>query len=820
MANVTYTVQSGDTLSGIAKKYNTTWQILASINNIENEDLIHTGQVLILPNDDGTIPPAASTTNNSNMAVIQNFGLQSTTDRTVFATWLWTKSNTDNYRAVWDYYVDGIWFNGSDSYVDKKESIYNAPKNAIHVRFRVVPISKTKTVNKKETHYWYAEWSTYETYSFSDNPPSKPAVPKVTVKDYKLTAVLDKLADDATAIQFQVVKDHSTIFKTSLSTIHMGYVQYSCYLDIGSEYKVRCRAYRDEMYSDWTEYSDVVTTKPGRSYGFTSYRAKSETSVYLEWGEVSNATTYDIEYAKKRDYFDGSNQTTTISDIKFTHYEITGLDTGTEYFFRVRASNDQGDSDWAEIISITIGKTPSAPTTWSSTTTCIAGEKLVLYWVHNAEDGSTQKSAELQIYINGQLTTEIIDTSNEEDDEKTMHYDVVTSSLSEGATIKWRVRTAGVTGDYSDWSIERSVNVYAPPTVALEITDVSGDTTATIRSLPFYISAKTSPDTQTPIEYHVSVVSNDTYETLDNMGNRIIVKAGEEIYSKHFATSFDLLLEMTAGDISLANNITYTVNCTVSMSSGLTADAHWYFNVAWTDVRYHPNAEILLDRESLTTSIRPYCEDENGELIDGVTLSVYRREFDGSFTELGSDIPNMSYTFVSDPHPALDYARYRVVAKTDATGALSYYDVPGYPVEEKSIIIQWNEHWTNFDTTNEDAMHNPSWSGSMLKLPYNVDVADNYAPDASLVKYIGRNRPVSYYGTQLGETSTWNVAIEKSDSETLYALRRLGSWIGDVYVREPSGSGYWANISVSFSQKHLALTIPVSLTITRVEGGA
>ena len=42
--------------------------------------------------------------------------------------------------------------------------------------------------------------------------------------------------------------------------------------------------------------------------------------------------------------------------------------------------------------------------------------------------------------------------------------------------------------------------------------------------------------------------------------------------------------------------------------------------------------------------------------------------------------------------------------------------------------------------------------------------------------------------------------------------------MGDVYVREPSGVGYWANIKVSFSQKHTEKLVPVTLTITRVEG--
>ena len=113
----------------------------------------------------------------------------------------------------------------------------------------------------------------------------------------------------------------------------------------------------------------------------------------------------------------------------------------------------------------------------------------------------------------------------------------------------------------------------------------------------------------------------------------------------------------------------------------------------------------------------------------------------------------------------------------------------------------------------------PAWSGSLLRLPYNIDISDNYGADVSLIEYIGRKRPVSYYGTQLGETSTWNVEIDKADKETLYALRRLAIWMGDVYVREPSGSGYWANIVVSFGQKHCEVTIPVTLDITRVEGG-
>jgi hypothetical protein len=43
--------------------------------------------------------------------------------------------------------------------------------------------------------------------------------------------------------------------------------------------------------------------------------------------------------------------------------------------------------------------------------------------------------------------------------------------------------------------------------------------------------------------------------------------------------------------------------------------------------------------------------------------------------------------------------------------------------------------------------------------------------------------------------------------------------MGNIYVREPSGVGYRAQVKVSFGRKHRDLTIPVTFTITRVEEG-
>lgn len=354
-----------------------------------------------------------------------------------------------------------------------------------------------------------------------------------------------------------------------------------------------------------------------------------------------------------------------------------------------------------------------------------------------------------------------------------------------------------------------------------------------LTAFPFYIKAMTTPPAQKPLGYSVDIIANETYVTTDSLGKEQTILEGSSVYSNYFIPSSDPIgsfnywyfeLMLSAGNVDLQNAISYTINVEVTMDSGLRASDSYTFTVSWSEDSYEPDAELLIDMETLTANIRPYCVDEDDELIEGVTLAVYRREYDGSFTEIMTDIPNENNYFITDPHPALDYARYRIVARVEATGAVSFNDLIGYPVKEKAVVIQWDEDWTNFEAYVSDRVTDavdsvPPWSGSMLKLPYNIDITENRDPEVSLVSYIGRSHPVSYYGTQKGESRTVNLEIPAYDTETLYQIRRLAAWMGDVYIRDPSGVGYWATVKVSFSKTHLNLVIPISFTITRVEGG-
>lgn len=909
-------VAKNDTLSEIAldsnvkaASGNATYQQLAAINGISDPNRIYVGQKIYLTKSGSSSGGDSSTTKtNSNKATVKQFGLQSNTNNTLFATWDWSRaSETENYRVRWRYGTgDGIAFIGTDTTTTERQHTYNIPSEAsTRVIFNVKPISKTKEVNGKSTVYFTADWSDDKYYYINELPPSDPSgAPSVKIEGFDLTVSVDGINEDnGKYVIFEIYKDNgSKPFKTSpRCTVSSSHAEWTCSVTAGGEYKARYRTVKDGKYSEWSGYSGNSGTAPSAPTGITSLKALNATSVHIEWTSVSNADSYEIQYTTEKMYFDSNSsevQKITDIDAKATHHaEITGIDKGDEYFFRVRAINSQGESAWTPIKSIIIGKKPEPPTTWSSTTTAIVGENVSLYWVHNAQDGSSQAYAKVTVKIGSKSSTyNIKNTTNEDEKDQTRsciintQYSTISwtidgkttteylpATINDGATLQWYVQTQGVLAEFSEPSVLREINVYAPPTVELDITDKANNTLSVIEHFPFYIKALAGPNTQMPIGYHVNIISNEFYETVDNIGNPKTININESVYSKFFDTSDQLVVEMSAGNVDLQNGIGYTLICTASMDSGLTGESSIEFTVSWSDELYYPNAEITIDEETYSALIKPYCADhtatyhkvtntsgvytvtsdiltgvygtekkgsftktgeqvyygtsdtgeelyyctvETSSLVEGVSLSVYRREFDGSFTEIATNLNNTDSTYVTDPHPSLDYARYRIVATTADTGAVSYYDIPNYPVGGKAVIIQWDEEWSTFVTNdNEDELATPPWNGSLLKLPYNIDVSDKNSPDVALVEYVGRKRPVSYYGTQLGESATWNTVIPKTDTETLYALRRLRNWPGDVYVREPSGSGYWANITVSFSQKHLDTTIPVTLELVRVEGG-
>ena len=886
MAVTTYTVKRGDNLTKIARAYSASIagntlsakiNTLVSLNGIKNKNLIYVGQVLKLSGGSASSSVSTGSTSSSyakpatpqTKPVVDVVALQadnngSSKNRAVYASWTFNRAHTKNFTYRWYEYRNGKWIVGNDGSTTSFQptycySEYSANSSATKVRFEVKPNPDTYKSNNADVPYWTGEqWSVQKEYDFSNNPPLSPGTPTVEIDDLKLTISLSNIDAkelDAVSVKFNIVKDNSASIHTSGSVainIESNYVSYQYEVEAGSIYTVRaCSVNAKGTVSGWSDFSSAVGTKPVAPSGITVYRRNKRTdgsiSAYLEWNTVSNATKYAIEYTTVKGDFDnnsGNIKTVETSDSK-NSIEIVDIESGNDYFFRVKAVNNYGESDPTDIVTIPIGTPPVAPTTWSSNSSAFVGETMELNWVHNPTDNSRQSYAEVSLKIDEddwfsyifQNTTN--DTTDERTDTEEFTYGTAISYKGQlrvsldtsnaklkNSKIQWKVRTAGVTDEFSNtaWSVERTIYIYEKPTVVLSVTNDlagSGDIITTLTGFPFYVRTYPSLSSykyQKAVGYHLQIISNGTYETVDDTGKSKVVNSGDAVYSKYFDTSETLVVEMSANNIDLESGFEYTIQCTVNMNNGLTVEQEHSFVVDWTDVSYKIDADISIDTDTYTALISPYCIDEDGILIENLTLAVYRREYDGTYTAIATGIPNTK-TAVTDPHPALDYARYRLVAKDTITGAISFYDLPGYEVGGISVIIQWNEPWSAFEVSDTLEMDVPKGSGSILMLPYDIDEDESRHTESKLVEYAGRKHPVSYYGTQLGETATTNMDIDKEDKETIYALRRLSLWDNDAYIRTPSGLGYWANVTVSFSSKHNELTIPVTLSITRVEGG-
>lgn len=793
-----------------------------------------------------------------------------------------TDKHTDHFEVRWQYTTgDGVWFTGSESTVEanKTNCTYSAPSNAKIVRFAIRPISKTYTANGMESTYFVGIWSANVKYSFVDEVTVEtPSVPEVTINGNVLTAEVDCYDPNANYIEFQVARDDSVTQMSGIGKVVTNHVSFVGDIYLGHNYKVRCRAYNTNdvvtsenvttiktynAISEWSEYSNNVSTIPG-NVSIVGANLRSGSEIQILFGEHKDkngvydnlnttAESYEIEYTRDPTYFDHSS-----SEVKSNTFEaipgtspyviISGLDTGIQWFFRMRGTNSQGNSAWSNTIHRILGTRPSAPTTWSEAMSVPTSGVIVLYWVHNSEDGSDQTSAELKLTVGKNTKTVNLTTENTYSIsvQGIDSQDNVLSPLKIGGELTWEVRTYGISSLVSPWSSTRKVNVIAAPSISnFRLNTNDQNTTAEIQSFPLVFTANVLPTTQTISGYRVvikkvtamyegeSSENKKIAKVADITGNLRQINIGQAVYDKYISYPSNenevnnyIRLEVGAADFFPENGVEYSYSLTVYMRSGLSTTVGGSgFVLATNERAFDVNADVSVIVDKAAATIRPYCYLSGTEtLATRAVLYVYRREFDGSLTLVQGNYenidPNIDRTaYIVDPHPGLDYARYRIVAQNTSTGQIDFVDLPGAPVGIKSIVIKWNEEWQNYETDSEDALDQLPIQGSMIMLPYNVDISDSYAKDAALVEYIGRSNPVSYYGTQVGESAEWSVAIPATSVDLLYQLRKLAVYQGDVFVREPSGSGYWANITVSFSKNHSETTIPVKLSVKRVEGG-
>lgn len=507
---------------------------------------------------------------------------------------------------------------------------------------------------------------------------------------------------------------------------------------------------------------------------------------------------------------------------------IGGLEPGKTYWFRVRrveskATDSYRQSGYACVgtgtnvyqVSCVVGTVPAAPTLGQVPSAAVVDEPLTLSWTHNSEDGSAQTAYELQVNDGSWKTVSTGTTS------QMLTITPATQGFVDGSTLQWRVRTrggldTGSASDWSPWSATGSVTVWAKPTATISVSSV-------IEQLPVSIgvSAGSTAAGNRPTRFWLSVIADEPYETVGPDGSSAWVAEGDAVWSGEAVPGDDGCtvagweVSLTVVDIRLVSGATYVVSGGCYTAQGLVSEATpatFVADIGQTAVS-GCDADVTFDRDTMSATIRPRCTDgPDGTLLNGVTLSVWRLGDDNVL--IGEWMANDGKAVCLDTHPNFGACTYRVVATDTVTGAQGYSDVT-IDIKSPGIVIQWDEGWGE-PTSDSDGV---TFSGERLVLPYNVDVSEQWAKQSSLNQWAGRKDPVSRYGTQRGRTATWSCVVSRYEGlDQVNAVRALAAYMGDVYVREPYGSGYWAHVDVSsLGIIHGERAVQVSLNVTKVE---
>lgn len=772
-------------------------------------------------------------------------------DGSYLVTWGWDKEyETQSYKVEWKYCRlnlnnEQIWLVGSQHTLDPsagRQDTYSVPDEALYVEVWVTPIAKTHKIDDTDVAYWVAQPTSIDAYVGDQKTPNPPSsfTPEISpynknLLEVKFTNIFsDEANKNVHTIEIHLVRndDWQTLQYHKVPVSKTGSAKFTTTLADGNSYSLRARtvAGNETICSEWSEWSDTIYAPP-LSPTIKELRTETSSSVFISWDKVESSLLYEVQYTENEMKFEsGTPSSAKTEDPNQTSILIDGLSPNV-YYFRIRSiTNDDVTSAWSHTYKLPIGKRSSAPTTWSEKNVLYFGESdtVRLYWIHNSLDNSKEIQARIT-YVTNDIDMGTIIVKKEKNEygeyDKTSHYDFDISKYEPGTLIEWFVDTIGcdISMGYGDKSVSRRITIYSKPELSLYMTDIPREEydsdVPEIHSFPINFETSTTfGGEQTITGYYVTVVSEERYSYTNSLGNTNYVNVGDVVYDKYFDVHENLIASINASDIVLNNRRKYTLKVVVSMSSGLTAEASRTFKMDYEYKSYDISVALGFNKNSLISSIQPVVTYLD-TYPENILISVYRINRDNSMVLIAEDIRNDISNFITDPHPTFKYMKYRIIARDVETNLITFYDTPEYPTKCTDIVIQWDETFRNTANISNEIEDTPVINGSSIRLPYNVDVSESTSLDVNHIKYIGRQHPVSYFGTHLGYTANWSSEIPKSDVETINMLRRLQVYTGNVYVREPSGTGYWASVNVSFNLNHNELTVPVTLDITRVEGG-
>lgn len=317
---------------------------------------------------------------------------------------------------------------------------------------------------------------------------------------------------------------------------------------------VKVYALKEEMISSVTYEGGEVPVSPTNVAAVKLPERDGTVQVTwdIPWLEATGA---EISWADHDDawYSTDGPTTYTVESIKKPLLNVTGLETGTIWYFCVRLykQSESGEVIYgapSTIIPCDLAEAPAIPILELSTSTTPVDKEVKGSWVYTSFDKTDQESAEIGEIMEEGSDPVVIDSLNP----KTEQF--VTFIPSElgwetGPTHQLAVRVHSQSGKVSGWSNPESLSIAEPPTCTITGTSLSkkpfnDNTELVLTTLPMRIEAVGSNESD---EVSVFIRRYDDYAIERPDDSEYVGYAGDYIVSKNKGDGD--YIEITADDL-------------------------------------------------------------------------------------------------------------------------------------------------------------------------------------------------------------------------------------------------------------------------------
>lgn len=624
------------------------------------------------------------------------------------------------------------------------------------------------------------------------------------------------------------------------------------------------------MFSKFASYETSMPSKP------TNLAVKATTvsgKVHVSWdNNWSEATGTVIAWTDDPDNWTSNDEPETyeINDLA-TGWYITGLETGTVWYFRVRSMHVEDDSvtysPWSDEVEIDLASAPAVPVLYLSDEVITETGMVTAYWSYVTTDGTSQISGEVVeatysggVWTYGNPVGVVTDAQ---------HVDIYAEAngWTNGTAVYLALRTRSGSGGESDYSTPVMLMIAAIPTVAISATSLAatdsvtdyfdGDGATTVFDLAFEPST-TPTATVDGSAVTVSSYSDDTVTLAAAPGDGTEVAITYTTADNETLTALPMTATVTTSDATeLTIAVERAYNYPMIRPDGEISDGPAGETVYLDTIPAEASNSISIDLDDVAAMIGQFDDgafynlvvtatDDFGQAVSASKLFrvhwthqawvpkvAFTTDYDKYFVRirpiatadylsgdtcdiyrLGADKPELIYsgaefgTEYVDPFPAFgEHSGYKIVTVT-ANG--------DYITEENEIAV--------YDTTIsggyprlDPGLLIIDFNGDHVELPYNLALGNTWTKDFKRTSYLGGHVTGDHNRAVLRDASYATVLAKDIDENIAIKMRALARYAGICHVRTPEGSSFAADVQINENRSYNSGTIDYGLTIQKID---